>query len=116
MAEGPETMRLDRFLWWVRLARTRQAARAIAADGHLRIDGRPVARAHVAVRVGQVLTFICNGEVRVVRVDALPGRRGPASEACGCYSDPTTSSHPGEGRACAGVATGANVSHQIPGD
>lgn len=80
-------MRLDRFLWWVRLAKTRSAAQAIAADGRLRIDGRPVDRAHVAVRVGNVLTFAAHGRVRVVRVAALPTRRGPAAEAQGCYAE-----------------------------
>lgn len=80
-------MRLDRFLWWVRLAKTRSAAQAIAADGHLRIDGRPVDRSHVSVRIGNVLTFAAHGRVRVVRVEALPHRRGPALEAQGCYHD-----------------------------
>jgi ribosome-associated heat shock protein Hsp15 len=80
-------MRLDRFLWWARLAKTRSAAQAIAADGRLRIDGRPVDRAHAAVRVGNVLTFARADQVRVLRVEALPHRRGPAPEAQGCYSD-----------------------------
>lgn len=84
-------MRLDRFLWWARLAKTRSAAQAIAADGRLRIDGRAVDRAHAAVRIGNVLTYAApndpRGRVRVVRVEALPARRGPAPEAQGCYTD-----------------------------
>uniref|UniRef100_UPI0020C6688E hypothetical protein n=1 Tax=Sphingomonas bacterium TaxID=1895847 RepID=UPI0020C6688E len=51
------------------------------------IDGRPAARAHAAVRVGNVLTFAAFGRVRVVRVEALPPRRGPAAEACACYAE-----------------------------
>lgn len=89
MAEAGPAMRLDKFLWWVRLAKTRVAAQAIAADGRLRIDGRAVDRAHAAVRVGQVLTYAAHGRVRVVRVAALPVRRGPAPEAQGCYHDLT---------------------------
>lgn len=84
---GQGAMRLDRFLWWVRLAKTRSVAQGIAADGRMRIDGRAVDRAHAAVRVGNVLTFACNGRVRVIRVEALPHRRGPAPEAQGCYAD-----------------------------
>lgn len=80
-------MRLDRFLWFARVAKTRGAAQAIAADGRVRIDGRVVDRAHAAVRVGNVLTFICNGDVRVLRVAALPPRRGPAPEARACYDE-----------------------------
>lgn len=87
-SDGPgASMRLDRFLWWVRLAKTRSAAQRLAADGRLRIDGRAVDRAHAAVRAGQVLTFAAHGRVRVVRVAALPCRRGPATEARGCYDD-----------------------------
>jgi ribosome-associated heat shock protein Hsp15 len=80
-------MRLDRFLWWARLAKTRSAAQAIAADGRLRIDGRAVDRAHAQVRVGNVLTYAAQGRVRVLRVEALPVRRGPAPEARLCYAD-----------------------------
>ena len=94
------TMRLDRFLWWARLARSRSVAQGMAADGHLRIDGRAVGRAHVAVRIGHVLTFAAHGDVRVIRVVALPTRRGPAPEAQGCYQD----------------LADANVSQQAPID
>lgn len=80
-------MRLDRFLWWARLAKTRSAAQAIAADGRLRIDGRAIDRAHAAVRVGNVLTYAAGARVRVLRVEALPTRRGPAPEAQACYAD-----------------------------
>jgi ribosome-associated heat shock protein Hsp15 len=80
-------MRLDKFLWFARLTKTRSLAQALAAEGRLRIDGRAVDRAHAEVRVGQVLTFALNDRVRVLRVEALPHRRGPAPEAQGCYTD-----------------------------
>ena len=81
------TMRLDLFLWYVRLAKTRNVAQDLAAAGHLRIDGRRIERAHTPVRLGNVLTFAHGGRVRAVRVEALPTRRGPAPEAQGCYTD-----------------------------
>jgi len=80
-------MRLDKFLWFVRVTKTRGIAQDIAAGGHLRIDGRPTTRAHAEVRVGQVLSFPLQGEVRVLRVEALPTRRGPAIEAQACYTN-----------------------------
>ncbi len=80
-------MRLDRFLWFARLAKTRTVAQALAEDGHLRLDGRAIDRAHCPVRVGNVLTFAAQGRVRAIRVVALPLRRGPAAEAQGCYED-----------------------------
>ncbi|WP_341209862.1 S4 domain-containing protein [uncultured Sphingomonas sp.] len=80
-------MRLDRYLWFARLARSRDVAQALACDGHLRIDGRAVDRAHAPVRVGNILTFFHGGRVRVLRVEALPLRRGPAPEAQECYQE-----------------------------
>lgn len=81
-------MRLDRFLWFVRIVKKREWAQAMAASGHLRIDGRAVDRAAAPVRVGQVLSFANHGgRVRAIRVLALPARRGPPDEARGCYQD-----------------------------
>jgi ribosome-associated heat shock protein Hsp15 len=82
-----DEQRLDRFLWYARLARTRSAAQAIARDGHLRIDGRPVDRAHAPIRQGQVLSFALHGRIRVLRVLSLPKRRGPPAEARALYQD-----------------------------
>lgn len=86
-------MRLDRFLWWTRLAKTRGVAQAMAESGKLRIDGRRIGQAHCPVRVGDTLTFMHGpndaGRVRVVQVAALPTRRGPAPEAAACYVERT---------------------------
>ena len=86
MAEG-ETMRLDRFLWFARFAKTRSAAQKIAAQGRLRLDGRAIDRASATVRVGSVLAFMQGTQVRAIRIEALPPRRGPAPEARACYTD-----------------------------
>ena len=82
-----DTLRLDKFLWFARLAKTRAFAQDLAEAGHVRISRRVVARAHAVVRVGDVLTFPLYARVRVIRVDALPSRRGPAAEARLCYTD-----------------------------
>ena len=80
-------MRLDKFLWFVRLTKSRALAQALAEAGHMRIDGRVVDQAHAAVRVGNVLSFPLHDRVRVIRIEALPARRGPAQEARACYTD-----------------------------
>jgi len=85
MAE--ESMRIDKFLWYVRLAHTRTKARDLAQHGRLRLDGRIVDRPAHPVRVGSVLTMTKGGAVRVIRVEALPLRRGPATESRACISD-----------------------------
>lgn len=80
-------MRVDKFLFFVRLVKTRTLAQKIVAEGHMRMDGRTVDRAHADVRPGSVLTFPLNDRVRVLRVETLPARRGPAPEAEACYTD-----------------------------
>lgn len=84
---GVDALRLDKFLWHARLAKTRGFAQQVAEEGHLRISGRIVDRAHAPVRVGDVLSFPLHGRVRVIRVEALPTRRGPPAEARLCYAD-----------------------------
>lgn len=84
----PAALRLDRFLWFARIVKTRAFAQAMATSGHLRIDGRAVDRAAAPVRVGNVLTFATHGHrVWVLRVESIPLRRGPAAEARACYTD-----------------------------
>ena len=78
-------MRIDRFLFFVRLAKSRTLAQAIVAEGRLRIDGRRVAKASEEVRAGSVVAMPLRGEVVVLRVLALPARRGPSAEARACY-------------------------------
>lgn len=95
MAEAGASMRLDRFLWFARLAKTRTLAQALACDGRLRIDGRAVDRSAAPVRIGNILTFAAQNGVRVLRIEALPSRRGPAPEARACYQELTANvSHP----------------------
>jgi ribosome-associated heat shock protein Hsp15 len=85
-----DSLRLDKFLWFARIVKTRALAQALAEQGRLRLNGRRVDRAHAAVRPGDVLSFAQRGEVRVLRIEALPVRRGPAPEARLCYCELTS--------------------------
>ena len=81
-------MRLDRFLWFARLSASRAFAQGLARSGHLRIDGRAIDKPASLVRVGTILTFATHrGDIRIVRIEALPKRRGPPLEAQACYAD-----------------------------
>jgi ribosome-associated heat shock protein Hsp15 len=85
-----DSLRLDKFLWFARIVKTRALARKMAENGRIRVSGRLVERAHAAVKVGDVLSFAHRGAVRVLRVEALPVRRGPAAEALALYSELTS--------------------------
>ncbi len=78
-------MRIDKLLWFIRLAKSRTVAQAMAEAGTIRLNGRRVDRAHLRVAAGDILTVPVGMRVRVIEVLALPVRRGPASEAQGCY-------------------------------
>jgi ribosome-associated heat shock protein Hsp15 len=85
-----DSLRLDKFLWFARIVKTRALAQGMAENGRIRIGGRVVDRAHAPVRAGDVLSFAQRGEVRVLRVEALPVRRGPPAEARTLYSELTS--------------------------
>ena len=80
-------MRLDRFLFFIRLLKSRTLAQALIEAGNVRVDGKRVAKASEEVKVGSVIALPLRGQVRVLRVLALPARRGPASEARSCYEE-----------------------------
>jgi ribosome-associated heat shock protein Hsp15 len=81
-----EAIRLDRFLWFARLAKSRSAAQVIAGKGTLRLDGRRIERSAAPVRIGSIIVFPLYGKVLALRVEALPRRRGPPAEAAQLYT------------------------------
>jgi ribosome-associated heat shock protein Hsp15 len=85
-----DSLRIDKYLWFARIVKTRALAQAMAENGRIRIAGRVVDRAHAPVKVGDVLSFAQRGAVRVLRVEALPVRRGPPAEARNLYSELTS--------------------------
>ena len=80
-------MRIDRFLFFIRLLKSRTLAQALIETGHVRIDGKRVEKPSGEVRAGSVIALPLHGQVRVLRVVELPSRRGPAAEARACYSE-----------------------------
>ena len=84
-----ESLRLDKFLWFARIVKTRGQAQQLAEEARMRIGGRLVSQAHAPVRIGDVLSFALRGKVRVLRIEHLPQRRGPPAEARLLYTDLT---------------------------
>ena len=82
-----EGVRLDRYLFFIRLLKSRTLAQGLIEAGHVRVDGKRVAKTSEEVRAGSVIALPLHGKVRVLRVIALPARRGPATEARSCYEE-----------------------------
>jgi ribosome-associated heat shock protein Hsp15 len=79
--------RIDKWLWYARLARTRTAAQALAVSGRVRVNSEKNQSASRPLKAGDVLTVALDTGVRVLRVVLLGERRGPASEARLLYED-----------------------------
>jgi ribosome-associated heat shock protein Hsp15 len=80
-------MRIDRFLFFIRLAKSRTLAQGLVDAGHIRIDGKRIIKPSEEVREGSVVALPLHGKTRVIEVLSLPARRGPATEARTCYRE-----------------------------
>ena len=86
-AAASAKMRVDKWLWQARFFKSRSKAGEVAGAGGLRINSERCAKPAQTVRPGDVLTFPQGKEVRVIRIEALGTRRGPATEAQTLYTD-----------------------------
>ena len=60
----------------------------------MRVDGARASKASFGIRPGVTLTFPQVRRIRVIRVEALASRRGPATEAQTLYTDLTPKEEP----------------------
>jgi ribosome-associated heat shock protein Hsp15 len=82
------TLRLDKWLWFARLARTRSLAARLCAEARVSVGGRDGVKPHHAVRVGDVIVVELPYQRRRLIVRALGARRGPLAEAKLLYDEP----------------------------
>jgi ribosome-associated heat shock protein Hsp15 len=94
-----DRQRIDKWLWHARVVRTRAAAAALAASGHVRVNGQRIDAASRAVHVGDVVTVALDRTVRVLKVTAFAERRGAAESARGLMEDLTPPAEPTPARA-----------------
>ena len=80
-------MLLDRYLFFIRLVKSRTLAQDLIGQGYVRVDGKRVAKPAEEIRLGSVIALPLHGQVRVLRVTSLPARRGPAAEARLAYEE-----------------------------
>lgn len=88
-------IRLDKWLWQARFAKTRPLAVRLIEKGCVRLNGAPIRKPGRSILPGTVLTLRLPQGVRVVEMLATGDRRGPASEAATLYRDLTALEDPG---------------------
>ncbi len=87
-AQGTELgQRIDRWLWFTRVIKSRTLAAGLVESGRLRLNRQKTVKPSQVVRPGDVLTFTLGSRVLVLKVLRPGTRRGPASEAQTLYQD-----------------------------
>jgi ribosome-associated heat shock protein Hsp15 len=86
METGPGSARIDRWLFGVRLFKSRSLAAEAVGGGKVHINGARVRPSH-SVQPGDVVTFARGVIDFECIVAAIPERRGPAKEAVACYTE-----------------------------
>lgn len=92
---GPPSTRVDRWVWAVRLTKTRAAAASACRAGHIRVNGDR-AKPATGVKVGDEVRVRGDGPERIVVVRAVIERRVGAAVAVQCFRDDTPAPPPRE--------------------
>ncbi|MFD4350799.1 RNA-binding S4 domain-containing protein [Streptomyces coelicoflavus] len=104
-AAGPqngESVRVDSWIWAVRLIKTRSLGATACRGGHVRVNGERVKPAY-SLRVGDEVRLRQEGRERVVVVKRLIRKRVGAPVAVQCYIDNSPPPPPREAVAPAGI-------------
>jgi ribosome-associated heat shock protein Hsp15 len=79
--------RLDQWLWFARVAKSRSLASRVCTAGAIILNGAVVRKARHLIRVGDIIVVKQGILSRTIRVKALGARRGPAIEAQSLYEE-----------------------------
>lgn len=93
LPSGPDSTRVDRWLWAVRLTKTRADAAQACRGGHVRVNDRP-AKAASTVKAGDEVRLRLHGTTRIVEVGHVLEKRVGAPIAVRCYVDNTPEAPP----------------------
>jgi ribosome-associated heat shock protein Hsp15 len=93
--ESVESTRVDRWLWSVRLVKTRSDAAEACRGGHVRVNGRP-AKPATTVSQGDEVRTLVGQTTRVVEVVRVIQKRVGAADAATCFLDRTPKPAPAE--------------------
>ena len=84
-----KTIRLDIYLYYIRIFKSRSIATKFVSTNRLRISGQVTQKPHKMISIGDVLTITINDNIKILKVLDIPNRRGPYSESLNFYEDIT---------------------------
>lgn len=84
-----DSQRLDKWLWFARVVKTRTLAATLVSDGQVRINKVRAEKPAAIVKPGDVLTIGVRGRVRILEVRATGDKRGAAADAALLFADLT---------------------------
>ncbi|GGA35156.1 RNA-binding S4 domain-containing protein [Pelagibacterium lentulum] len=84
---NPAWQRLDKWLWFARVVKTRTLAQKLIASGAIRVNGQRVLDADYRIKPDDGLTLVIGSRIRVLKVVGFAQRRGPASAAAMLFED-----------------------------
>lgn len=87
MSETPARQRIDKWLFFTRIAKSRTLAQEWIEGGHVSVNGEKVRRSSAEVRPGDRLEVLAERRTHVLVVRAPGTRRGPYEEARLLYDD-----------------------------
>jgi ribosome-associated heat shock protein Hsp15 len=79
--------RLDQWLWFARLVKSRSLAARLCNAGAVVVNGAAARKASQAIRIGDRVSVPQGARRRTLRVLALGTRRGPATDARTLYEE-----------------------------
>jgi len=86
-ANMQEKIRIDKWLWFARVVKTRTLAKKLVLAGKVRLNGNKTSSPSLDLKPLDVLTITLERRIIVYRVVSTGKRRGPASEAGLLFED-----------------------------
>ena len=84
-----KTLRLDTYLYYIRIFKSRSIATKFVLTNRLRISGQVTQKPHRMISIGDVLTMTIDDNIKILKVLDIPNRRGSYSESLNFYEDIT---------------------------
>lgn len=115
---GASDQRLDKWLWFARVTKSRTLAATLVVEGKIRVNGERVAKPAHTLKAGDAVTIAMRQRVRILRVKRFGLRRGSAALAAELFEDlsppPVKVNSAGGGATGMGLGGGADA-QRVPG-